>query len=65
MQTSSMFIPNASSSIGGSSLRGLASLAGIDISSGMKDTKEISPMLYGKILEVTLLKSILESRSII
>ena len=28
---SSMFIPNASSSIGGSSLRGLASLAGIDI----------------------------------
>tara|TARA_Y100001958_G_C21227721_1_gene553165 strand:+ start:1110 stop:2234 length:1125 start_codon:yes stop_codon:yes gene_type:complete len=59
---SSMFIPNASSSIGGSSLRGLASLAGIDISSGMKDTKEISPMLYGKILEsYTFKKAFLES----
>ena len=50
---SSMFTPNSSgSSSGGSSgLKGLASLAGINIGSSMEDAKEISPMLYGKILE--------------
>jgi hypothetical protein len=49
---SSMFTPNTSgSSSGGGSLKGLASLAGINIGSSIKGTKEISPMLYGKILE--------------
>ena len=50
---SAMFTPNSSgsSSAGSSSLKGLASLAGINIG-GMSDgTKELSPMLYGKILE--------------
>ena len=49
---SSMFTPNtSSSSSGGGSLKGLAPLAGINIGSNIKGTKEISPMLYGKILE--------------
>ena len=50
---SSMFTPNSSgsSSGGASGLKGLASLAGINIGSSMEGAKEISPMLYGKILE--------------
>jgi LPS O-antigen subunit length determinant protein (WzzB/FepE family) len=61
---SSMFTPNSSgSSSGGSSgLKGLASLAGINIGSSMEGAKEISPMLYGKILEsYTFKKSLLDA----
>ena len=48
---SSMFTPNYGGQPSGSSgLKGLASLAGIEIGSGDKN-REISPMLYGKILE--------------
>ena len=45
---SSMFTPNSSGSspAGGSGLKGLASLAGINIGSSMEGAKEISPMLY-------------------
>ena len=62
--TSSMFTPNTSSgSSGGSSgLKGLASLAGINIGSSMEGAKEISPMLYGKIMEsFTFKKELLEA----
>jgi uncharacterized protein involved in exopolysaccharide biosynthesis len=49
---SSMFTPNYSGGSSGSSgLKGLASLAGINIGSMSESSKEISPMLYGKILE--------------
>lgn len=61
---SSMFTPNSSKgSPGGSSgLKGLASLAGINIGSSMEGAKEISPMLYGKILEsYTFNKSLLDA----
>ena len=61
---SSMFIPNPSggSSGGSSGLKGLASLAGINIGSSMEGSKEISPMLYGKILEsFTYKKELLET----
>ena len=61
---SSMFTPNSSgSSSGGSSgLKGLASLAGINIGSSLEGAKEISPMLYGKILEsYTFKKELLEA----
>ena len=61
---SSMFTPNSSKgSPGGSSgLKGLASLAGINIGSSMEGAKEISPMLYGKILEsYTFKKSLLDA----
>ena len=61
---SSMFTTNSSgSSSGGSSgLKGLASLAGINIGSSMEGAKEISPMLYGKILEsYTFKKELLEA----
>jgi uncharacterized protein involved in exopolysaccharide biosynthesis len=60
---SSMFIPNSSGgSSGGSGLKGLASLAGINIGSSMEGAKEISPMLYGKILEsYTFKKELLEA----
>ncbi|MDC1462428.1 Wzz/FepE/Etk N-terminal domain-containing protein [Polaribacter sp.] len=48
---SSLFTPNYSGQSGGSSgLKGLASLAGINVGS-MEGTKEVSPMLYGKITE--------------
>ena len=61
---SSMFTPNTSGSSSGSAngLKGLASLAGINIESGMEGTKEISPMLYGKILEsYTFKKALLDA----
>lgn len=61
---SSMFTPNSSggSSGGSSGLKGLASLAGINIGSSMEGAKEISPMLYGKILEsYTFKKELLEA----
>ena len=61
---SSMFTPNSSggSSGGSSELKGLASLAGINIGSSMDGAKEISPMLYGKILEsYTFKKELLEA----
>ena len=61
---SSMFTPNSSgsSSGGASGLKGLASLAGINIGSSMEGAKEISPMLYGKILEsYTFKKELLEA----
>ena len=61
---SSMFTPNSSSSspAGASGLKGLASLAGINIGSSMEGAKEISPMLYGKILEsYTFKKELLEA----
>jgi len=54
---SSLFTPNyGGESSGGSGLKGLASLAGINLSSSMGSTKEISPLLYGKILESTTFK---------
>ena len=59
-----MFTPNSSgSSSGGSSgLKGLASLAGINIGSSLEGAKEISPMLYGKNLEsYTFKKELLEA----
>ena len=61
---SSMFTPNSSggSSGGSSGLKGLASLAGINIGSSIGGAKEISPMLYGKILEsYTFKKELLEA----
>ena len=60
----SMFIPNSSGgSPGGSSgLKGLASLAGINIGSNLGGAKEISPILYGKIFEsYTFKKALLEA----
>ena len=54
---SSMFTPNYSGASSGSSgLKGLASLAGINIGSSSESSKEISPMLYGKILESAVFK---------
>jgi len=54
---SSMFTPNyGGQSSGSSGLKGLASLAGIDIGSMSESSKEISPMLYGKILESAVFK---------
>mgnify|MGYP000032127026 CR=1 FL=1 len=47
--SSSMFVPNSSSEGAPSGLSGLASLAGIDLSSA--SGSEISPVLYPKILE--------------
>jgi uncharacterized protein involved in exopolysaccharide biosynthesis len=61
---SSMFTPNSSGSspAGTSGLKGLASLAGINIGSSMEGAKEISPILYGKILEsYTFKKELLEA----
>ena len=61
---SSMFTPNSSGSspAGASGLKGLASLAGINIGSMTEGSKEISPMLYGKILEsYTFKKSLLDA----
>ena len=61
---SSMFTPNSSGSspASASDLKGLASLAGINIGSSMEGAKEISPMLYGKILEsYTFKKSLLDA----
>ena len=53
----SMFTPNYSGASSGSSgLKGLASLAGINIGSSSESSKEISPMLYGKILESAVFK---------
>ena len=49
---SSMFTPNyGGSSSGSSGLKGLASLAGIDLGSMSESSKEISPLLYGEIIE--------------
>ena len=58
---SSMFTPNSSgsSTAGASGLKGLASLAGINIGSMTEGSKEISPMLYGKILESYTFKKLL------
>jgi uncharacterized protein involved in exopolysaccharide biosynthesis len=54
---SSMFTPNyGGQSSGSSGLKGLASLAGINIGSMSESSKEISPMLYGKILESAVFK---------
>ena len=54
---SSMFTPNyGGQSSGTSGLKGLASLAGINIGGSSESSKEISPMLYGKILESTTFK---------
>ena len=61
---SSMFTPNSSGGSSGGSigLKGLASLAGINIGSSTEGAKEISPMLYGKILEsYTFKKELLEA----
>jgi hypothetical protein len=55
---SAMFTPNSSSSssTGSSSLKGLASLAGINIGGMSQGRKQVSPMLYGKILESAIFK---------
>jgi hypothetical protein len=61
---SSMFTPNSSSSPteGASGIKGLASLAGINIGSMTEGNKEVSPMLYGKILEsYTFKKALLDA----
>ena len=55
---SSMFTPNSGGEVSGSGgLKGLASLAGINLGSASSSSKEISPMLYGKILESASFKS--------
>ena len=55
---SSMFTPNSGGETSGSGgLKGLASLAGINLGSVSSSSKEISPMLYGKILESASFKS--------
>jgi uncharacterized protein involved in exopolysaccharide biosynthesis len=54
---SSMFTPNyGGQSSGSNGLKGLASLAGINLGSMSESSKEISPMLYGKILESAVFK---------
>ena len=60
---SSMFTPSSSGkSTGSSGLKGLASLAGINIGSMSEGSKEISPMLYGKIVEgATFKKELLDA----
>ena len=60
---SSMFTPNyGGQSSGAGGLKGLASLAGINLGSVDQTSKEISPMLYGKILEsVTFKQQLLEA----
>ena len=61
---SSLFTPNygSSSTTGSSGLKGLASLAGINIGSISEGSKEISPMLYGKIVEgATFKKDLLDA----
>jgi len=60
---SSMFTPNyGGQSSGSSGLKGLASLAGISIGGSIESSKEISPMLYGKILEsATFKKELLDA----
>ena len=55
--SSSMFTPNyGQQESGASGLKGLASLAGIDIGSMGGSSNEISPMLYGKIIESAVFK---------
>lgn len=60
-QASSMFVPNygKDSPGGASGLKGLASLAGIDLGSMGSGSSELSPMLYGKIIESPVFKSAL------
>jgi uncharacterized protein involved in exopolysaccharide biosynthesis len=60
---SSMFTPNSGGEASGSGgLKGLASLAGINLGSASASSKEISPMLYGKILEsATFKRQLLET----
>lgn len=60
---SSMFTPSSiGKSTGSSGLKGLASLAGINIGSISEGSKEISPMLYGKIVEgATFKKELLDA----
>jgi len=60
---SSMFTPSSGGKSSGSGgLKGLASLAGINIGSMSEGSKEISPMLYGKIVEgATFKKELLDA----
>jgi capsular polysaccharide biosynthesis protein len=60
---SSMFTPSSGGESSGSGgLKGLASLAGINIGSMSEGSKEISPMLYGKIVEgATFKKELLDA----
>ena len=54
---SSMFTPNSGGeSTGSGGLKGLASLAGINLGDMSKSSKDISPMLYGKIVESAIFK---------
>ena len=53
-----MFTPNYSNKASGSGgLKGLASLAGINLGSMEEGSKELSPMLYGKVLESATFKN--------
>ena len=55
---SSMFTPNyGNKSSGSGGLKGLASLAGINLGSMESGSKELSPMLYGKVLESATFKN--------
>ncbi len=55
---SSMFTPNYSNKASGSGgLKGLASLAGINLGSMSEASSELSPMLYGKVLESATFKN--------
>ena len=55
---SSMFTPNYSNKASGSGgLKGLASLAGINLGSMEGGSKQLSPMLYGKVLESVTFKN--------
>mgnify|MGYP001185755508 FL=1 len=56
-QASSMFTPNSGGESSGSGgLKGLASLAGINLGDMSSSSKTISPMLYGKIVESAIFK---------
>ena len=59
-----VFIPNYGSSSGSSSgLKGLASLAGFDLGGMESGSKELSPMLYGQILQgVSFNKALLKAQ---
>jgi uncharacterized protein involved in exopolysaccharide biosynthesis len=55
---SSMFTPNyGNKSSGSGGLKGLASLAGINLGSMSEGSSELSPMLYGKVLESATFKN--------
>ena len=63
----SVFVPNYGGQSGGSSsLKGLASLAGFNLGGSISGASELSPMLYGQIIQgVTFNKQLLNSKMFI